>query len=416
MITSRLRAALSGLPPVYWALLAGMFVNRLASFVATFVGLYLVRARGFTEASAAPIVALFGAGALVGAPIGGVLADALGRRATLLLSLTTSAVAVGALGLVSSPLSLALLTFVSSATTHLYPPAMNAAIADVVPPPDRARAWGLSYWATNLGWVLGIGLGGFLAARSYAALFLADAATTLAFAAIVLGRVPETRPPGTHAHSPLEGLGLVLRDRTYLLFLALHLVALTVFVQFGYALPLDMRAHGLGEPAFALVVALNGLVVVVLQPFQASLGGGRDPSRQLAASALLFGLGYGMNALAGVLPPLAVFCAGMLLWSAGEVVGFPHAAALVAEIAPLELRGRYQGAFSMCWGTAFFLAPLVGGGLLSRGGPVVLWLTCLAAGVAVAIGHLAAGPARRRRLAAERPMAEPDARSSPSAP
>jgi MFS family permease len=106
----------------------------------------------------------------------------------------------------------------------------------------------------------------------------------------------------------------------------------------------------------------------------------------------------------------------MLLWSAGEVVGFPHAAALVAELAPLELRGRYQGAFSMCWGTSFFLAPLVGGGLLSRGGPVVLWLTCLAAGVAVAAGHLAAGPARRRRLAAERPAAEPRARSSLSAP
>jgi MFS family permease len=415
-LTTRLRSALSGLPAVYWALLVGMFVNRLATFVGTFVGLYLVRARGFTEAGAAPIVALFGAGALVGAPIGGVLADGIGRRATMLLSFATSAVAVGALGFVSSPLALALLTFVSSLMTHLYPPAMNAAIADVVAPPDRARAWGLSYWATNLGWVFGVGLGGFLAARSYAALFLADAAATLAFGAIVLARVPETRPHGTQARSPLEGLGLVLRDRTYLVFVLLHLVGLTVFVQFTYALALDMRAHGLGEPLFALVVALNGLVVVVLQPVQASLGGRRDPSRQLAASALLFAVGYGLNALAGVLPALPVYVVGMLLWSAGEVVGFPYAAAFVAAVAPVELRGRYQGAFSMCWGLAFALAPLVGGGLLSWGGPVVLWLACLAAGIAVAAGHLVAGPDRRRRLEAEQQAGAPDVHSSLSSP
>ncbi len=395
----RLRTTLSGLPPVYWALLAGMFVNRLASFVATFLGLYLVRARGFSPEEAAGVVALFGVGVLVGAPVGGVLADAVGRRATMLLSFGTGAVAVGALGFVESPPALAALTFLAAATSELYRPAMNAAIADVVPPPDRARAWGLSYWAMNAGWVFGLALGGFLAARSYTALFLADSVTTLAFAVIVLRRVPETRPPGTRVHSPLAGLGLVLRDRTFVAFLLLHLVALTVFVQFQFALPLDMRARGLGEPLFALVMIVNGIGVILFQPVQAALGGRRDPSRQLAASALLFGLGYGANALAGVLPPLPVYLSAGVLWTIGEVSGFPYAALLVADLAPAELRGRYQGAFSMSWGLAFTLSPLVGGGLLARGGPNAVWGACLVAGVAVALGHLAAGPARRRRLA-----------------
>jgi len=399
-IPARLREALSGLPRVYWALLAGVFVNRLATFVATFLGLYLVRARGFTPAQAAPVVALFGVGVLVGAPVGGVLADAIGRRATMLLSFACGAVAVGSLGLVSSPPALAVLTFVAAATGELYRPAMNAAIVDVVPPPDRARAWGLSYWAMNAGWVFGLALGGFLAARSYTALFLADALTSVLFALIVLSRVPETRPPGTHAHSPLEGLGLVLRDRTYVLFLLLHLVALTIFVQFQLALPLDMRGKGLDEARFATVLVVNGIGVVLLQPLQAALGGRRDPSRQLAASALFFGLGYGANALAGVLPPFPVYLAAGVLWTVGEVLGFPYAAQLVAELAPVSLRGRYQGAFSMSWGLAFTLSPIVGGLLLSRVGPTGLWLACLAAGGLAALGHLAAGPARRRRLAA----------------
>jgi predicted MFS family arabinose efflux permease len=278
---------------------------------------------------------------------------------------------------------------------------MNAAIVDVVPPPERARAWGLAYWAMNAGWVFGLALGGFLASRSYAALFLADSCTTLLFAVIVLRRVPETRPPGTQAHSPLEGLGLVLRDRTFLLFLLLHLVALTIFVQFQFALPLDMRAKGLDEARFAAVLVVNGIGVVLLQPLQAALGGRRDPSRQLAASALFFGLGYGANALAGVLPPLPVYVAAGVLWTVGEVLGFPYAAQLVAELAPVSLRGRYQGAFSMSWGLAFTLSPVVGGGLLARFGAATLWLACLAAAGLVAAGHLAAGPARRRRLAPE---------------
>lgn len=401
-VRARLRQALSGLPPVFWALLAGAFVNRLGTFMATFLGLYLVRARGFTAEQAAPVVALFGVGILVGAPVGGVLADAVGRRATMLVSFACGAVAVGSLGLVTSPPALAVLTFVAAATGELYRPAMNAAIVDVVPAPDRARAWGLTYWAMNAGWVLGLALGGVLAARSYAALFLADACTTLVFALIVLRRVPETRPPGTQAHSPLEGLGLVLRDRTYLAFLLLHLVALTIFVQFQFALPLDMRAKGLDEQRFALVLVVNGVGVVVLQPLQAALGGKRDPSRQLAASALFFGLGYGANVLAAFLPPLPVYAAASVLWTIGEVLGFPYAAQLVAELAPPALRGRYQGAFSMSWGVAFTLSPIVGGGLLARFGPSALWLACLVAAGLVALGHLAAGPARRRRLAAGR--------------
>jgi predicted MFS family arabinose efflux permease len=398
-IRDRARAALGGFPAVYWALLAGVFVNRLGTFVATFLGLYLVRARGFSAEEAMPIVALFGVGVLVGAPVGGLLADAVGRRTTMLLSFALGAVAVGALGMVSSPPALAALTFVAAATGELYRPAMNAAIVDVVPPPDRARAWGLAYWAMNAGWVFGLALGGFLAARSYTALFLADSCTTLAFALIVLRRVPETRPPGTQAHSPLEGLGLVLRDRTYVLFLLLHLVALTIFVQFQFALPLDMRAKGLGEERFALVLVANGIGVVLLQPLQASLGGRRDPSRQLAASALFFGLGYGANLLAGLLPPFPVYLAASMLWTAGEVLGFPYAAQLVAELAPVSLRGRYQGAFSMSWGLAFTLSPVLGGGLLTRFGAVTLWVACFVLAVLVALGHLAAAPARRRRLA-----------------
>jgi MFS family permease len=395
----RLREAVGGLSPVFWTLIAGMFVNRLASFVATFLALYLVRERGFAPDAAGRIVALFGIGNLVAGPLGGTLADAIGRRATMLLSFGLGSVVVGTIGFLRDPALLALFTFLAAATNELYRPAMSAAIADVVPFEHRARAWGIAYWAMNLGWTFGLALGGAIAARSFTALFLADAATTLVFAVIVARRVPETRPSGTQVHSPLAGLARVFGDGTFVVFLLLNLVALVVFVQFQLAAPVDMNAHGVGPGTFAALLSVNGLGVVILQPLLGPALARRDLGRLLAASALLIGLGFGANALAGWLPPLPVYLAGVVLWTMGEVVGFPAGATVVANLSPPELRGRYQGAFAMSWGVAFTIAPVLGGEVLTRAGGPMLWATCLAIGVAVAAGHLAAAAPRRRRLA-----------------
>ena len=78
----------------------------------------------------------------------------------------------------------------------------------------------------------------------------------------------------------------------------------------------------------------------------------------------------------------------------------------MADLAPPELRGRYQGAFSMCWGLAFTLSPLLGGEVLHRLGGQALWLGCLAVSLLMAGAHLLAGPSRRARQAAARAARE----------
>jgi MFS family permease len=143
-------------------------------------------------------------------------------------------------------------------------------------------------------------------------------------------------------------------------------------------------------------MALNGVGVVVLQPLLSPRLHHHDGARVLALSALLIGCGFGLNAFGG---SVVAYVAAAALYTTGEVLGFPVASAIVADLAPPELRGRYQGAFHMSWGLAFTLSPLVGGEVLHRYGGVTLWLGCLVAGVVTALLHLAAGPARRRRLA-----------------
>jgi len=151
----------------------------------------------------------------------------------------------------------------------------------------------------------------------------------------------------------------------------------------------------------------------VLQPVLTPMLRRFDGSRLLAVSAVLFGLGYGLNALVPGLAQglaglglggahtwgLVLYLAGAAFWTVGEVVGFPVAASLVADLAPIAQRGRYQGAFAMVWGLSMSFSPILGGQVIEHLGAPVLWLLCVAIGGLVAAGHLVAAPARRRRLA-----------------
>lgn len=390
-------AVLRGLPPVYWTLWAGLLVNRLASFVVPFMGLYLTRERGLDAGQAGLLVSAYGLGSVAGNLIGGYLADRVGRRATLVAGLVLGGTAAIVLAFVRDIAAITVLVTAIGLLGDLYRPALQAAVADVVPAADRTRAYALLYWAINLGVAVGLSLAGFVAERSFTALFVIDGVTSLAFAAIVLTRVPETRPPGAAAGEPAwRGLSVAFRDRHLVAFLGVNLVAMLVMFQFQVALPVDMAAHGIAPSSFGVLMALNGAGVVLLQAPVVALVARRDPARVLATSALLVGAGYAFHGI-GHTP--ALYALGVLVWTLGEVVGEPFLASTVASLAPPDRRGRYQGALSMSWGLASFLAPALGGVVMARWSAAALWSSCLAVGALAAVLHLAIAGPRRRRLA-----------------
>jgi MFS family permease len=238
--------------------------------------------------------------------------------------------------------------------------------------------------------------GGLLAASGWAPLFLADAFTTLLFALLVWRRVPETRPATAAVRGGGTGFGEVLGDGVFLAFLGLHLLLLLVFLQFMVAAPLDMAERGLSTATYGRVLAANGLLIVLLQPLLTRWAGRLDPSRALALAAALVGLGFGGYGLARGAWQLAGATA---VWTLGEILMAPVGAAVVAALAPPALRGRYQGLFGLSWGLGMLLSPPLGAAVLTRAGPGPLWAGCLAVALLVAAGHLAAGGARRRRMA-----------------
>src|SRR5580692_13128608 len=88
-----------GLPRTFWVIWVGTVINRLGYVVEPFLALYLVRGRGLSVGVAGVLIACFGAGAFVSQPVGGMLADRVGRRTTIIAGMTGSAVGFVALGL-----------------------------------------------------------------------------------------------------------------------------------------------------------------------------------------------------------------------------------------------------------------------------------------------------------------------------
>lgn len=389
-----------GLPRAYWYIWAGTLVNRTGAFMFVFLPIYLKQERGLSLTQVGMIGMLEGLGMLAAGLVGGALADRIGRRPTLAIAIVCGAAAMINMGFARTLPHLAIGALLLGFFGEMYRPATQAMVADLVPGPERARAFALNYWAVNLGFALAAIVGGLASRLGFTVLFVADAVTTLAFGSIVLLKVPETRPPdAVHAHArapwhaPLAPLG----DGVFLSFMILALFVGMLFIQSGSTLPVYMSQQGISTSAFGLVIAVNGVLIVLLQPIAATLVPRFRRARVLAASSLVVGLGFGLAALAHT--PLH-FALTVMVWTVGEIFLLPVQPAIVADLAPPALRGTYQGAFMMSWAGARVLAPPIGMGLLSRHGGVALWATCAIVGAAVGAGHLAIAGARRRRLEA----------------
>ncbi|MEU6729667.1 MFS transporter [Nonomuraea wenchangensis] len=389
---SFLRAQVGGLPRPFWALWGGTVVNRLGTMVMPFTGVYLTQARGLSVTAAGLVMGVFGVGSLLSQPLAGMLTDRIGRRATLSGGMLATGAAMLALGYsVSLPAVLASM-LVLGVVVDLYRPASNALVADLVGPAERPRAYGLLFWGINLGYSVGMTAGGWLAGLGFLWLFWIDAVSCVVFAVLVWRAVPETRPEG--ARQAAGGYGAVLRDRVMVAFTLVVLGNALVYAQTMTMLPVAMtKAAGLSTAQYGTAMALNGVLIVVVQPLVSGWLGRRDPARTFALGLAVMGAGFALTAF--VTSTLGL-TATIAVWTAGEIVTAGIAGTIVAALAPPELRGRYAGMFGLAWSAAAVLAPLLGGPLLELG-PRALWFTIGAVGLVSAAGMLALGPAIRRR-------------------
>lgn len=394
---NRFKGLTEVLPPIYWLLWSGTLVNRLGGFVIPFLTLYLTSQREIPVSQAALMVSFYGAGSFIAQLTGGELTDRLGRRPVMLISFFVTPAAMLTLGLVKNTYLIGSATFVVGFFTDLYRPAVSAAIADLVPTEARTRAYGYNYWAINMGAAIAPVVAGLLANYNYLALFIGDALTTFLFGLIVLFGIRETRPAEAVAgagFSTRRRAQQIGREPILLLFSLLAFFLGAIYMQGHVTLPLDMGSHGLGPDKYGLAIAVNGILIVLFSIPISNMAGKWKRFESIAVSSIFLGLGFGFTLFANVFP---MFALSVAIWTFGEIIASAVAPAIIADLAPVELRGLYQGIFGSAWGLSFFAGPLLGGYVYENLGSHFLWTGCLVLGLLVALGFWTLRiPARHR--------------------
>ncbi len=392
-------------PREYWVLWAGTLVNRAGTFVEPFAVLYLTSARGFTAVQAGIAITFYGLGAAVSQLIGGWFADRVGRRATLFWGLVAASASLALLGAARGLPQICVAAVLVGLCGDLYRPASNALVADLIEPKDRPRAFALLFWAVNLGFSLASISAGFLAERGYTLLFVLDAGTCLAYAFIIRWGVrSDPMRPALAEHQRPGGFGTALRDPLMLALVGLTIASALVYFQNSITLPLAITGRGLSPLVYGIVLSVNGVLIVVLQPLSIKLLRGFDRTNVLAVGSLLIGLGFGLTAFAST--PVE-YAGTVVVWTLGEVVTAGLASSLVADLSPADARGRYTAVWGSSFGVAALLAPALGTVTFQQAGADVLWAACVVVGVLVAVGYLMIGPAARERTAAAVAAARP---------
>jgi MFS family permease len=382
----------------FWWLWFGALLSAFATFVAPFLTVFLTL-RGLSPVRTGLVASCFSAGALAGLAVAGILSDRLGRRATLLGSLIVAAASAASLALVREPLAMAAVVLAFGAGTAASRAPIRAIVGDLVRPDQLHRAFGLHYWAENVGSTASLLAGGLLGAYGWGLPFALDGATTLAFALVVLARVPETRPAPEAADADGGGYGVVWRDRACVLLLGLFVLFNLAYTQAMVTLPLEMASLGFTPGAIGAVLAVSAGLVTVVQPWTPGLLRRLDAGSALAVGAALTGIGLGGQALCTA--PVH-FGLASAVWTLGEIAFFGTANAAVTALAPPSARGRYAAATGLCFTGSRGVATVAGAAALQGAGAGVLWTGCLVVCAAAGAGLLAW---RRLDRSAQRPRA-----------
>ncbi|MEU8592758.1 MFS transporter, partial [Streptomyces globisporus] len=253
------------------------------------------------------------------------------------------------------------------------------------------RAFSLNYWAINLGFAISSAGAGFIAEYSYLAGFLGEAVMTLVCAVLVFLKVPESRPEEAVVKSvggkrPRDEVRLttVLRDGRFMGVVGLSFLVSLIFQQGYVGLPVAMGTDGLSSSDFGTAIAVNGVLIVVLQIPVTRFIQHRDPRRLLIISSLLAGYGFGLTAFAG---SVAAYALTVCVWTLAEIVNAPTQTGIVVQLSPAQGRGRYQGMYTMSWSVAALVAPLMSGFVIDHYGAAWLWAACAVIGTVAGLGY-----------------------------
>ncbi len=342
-------------------------ISLLGDWFNTLAVLALLRAIGGEDArSYGWVLILKTLPALFVAPLAGVLADRLSRKALLIAMDLVRALAVGLMlllfapaawgGPTPGPWALYVLVVAQTAAFAVAEPARTALVPDVVAPVDLVTAGALNAVTWSAAFTVGTALGGLLtSALGWRAALIVDIATYLVSAAVLYG----LRAPPRHTPVPAGGLSelregaryLIQRPRVWSLTLAKAgwaaagggiTLVLTVLGERVYRLD--------GDPILAVTVLYMARGIGTgLGPVVARRLCGADPERGERAIGWAYLWGAGFYLAIGGAGGLPLAAALVLLAHLGGSTVWVFSTVRLQALVPTEVRGRVLAAEQATW-------------------------------------------------------------------
>jgi MFS family permease len=401
---------LPNLNPQVWLLAAGRLLSQIGTgFTLFYAPIFFVNVVGLSATLVGIGLGSASISGVIGRFVGGSLADRWGRKGTLLLSALIAALGSLALAFAQNFPYFVLANLIAGLGVGIYWPAAEAAVADLSLPEQRNEAFAVTRLADSLGLGLGVVIGGFLieTTGSYPLLFILDAVSFVVFGAVVYAtfQEPVSKERDSAQPSVLAGWTLAFKDQRLLVYILVNILFTTYLAQINSTLPLYFKNFagntGFSTPTISALLTWHLVLAVLCQLPVARFLNQWTRTQALTLSALTFGVGFLFIGAAGVstVGNLALAVVGLGIFSIALVSYTPAASALVADIAPVSLRGVYLSINSQCWAVGYFLGPLIGGFALDQPRPTadIFWLImAVSVGLAVVIlqylGRLLSAP------------------------
>lgn len=273
------------------------------------------------------------------------------------------------------------LTALNGLAAEVYRPASSALLADLVPAGQRLTAFAAYRMALNAGWAFGPATAGFLATHSFSWLFIGDAVSSVLFGLVAWFALPHGVRGTKEQSGWMPALRTLRGNGAFLRVLAATLFVSAIFYQLSSTFSLHVTGLGFSRSTYGALISFNGLLVVLLELPITTVSCRFAPRNCMAAGYLLVGVGAGLLGFVGAVPGLMV---AMVIFTLGEMLTVPVLSAYVADLAPVEMRGRYMGVLGLTWAVSLIFSPGIGMQLFVLG-PKLLWGACAMAGLAAAL-------------------------------
>jgi MFS family permease len=342
---------------------------------------YLHEIRGFSLDVVGLLIAGMSAAGVVTSIPGGTLIDRIGPRRAMIGVLISSIVGQTVMAFASNlPVAILGVAIVGGGF-GLGWPAVQALVSSVVPSEIRGRYFGMNFSLLNLGIGIGGVLGGLIVdvdrTATFQAMYLGNAVSYLPGLFLMLVPLRHVGGPVAMSHehageAKVSYLAVLRAPGMSALCTLMFVSAFVGYAQLNSGMPAYARAVGeVSTRGLGLAFAANTLVIVLLQLLVLQRIEGRRRTRVIVVMAVVWAASWALLGASGAFPGTwaATFfvaaCASV--FALGETLLQPTMPAIVNDLAPDHLRGRYNGLTSGCFQAASILGPIVAGFMIGHG-------------------------------------------------